>query len=219
MKKLRDLYQEHLKRLCEVRETFPKEDLHGPFLLEPTTYFKQPTKLLIIGQETNGWCCDYKDIDAQLRAYRKFNMGERCGRSPFCNITRKIEAILGIPRYSCAWSNLNRFDHKKHAPKGGILHEISKLDFLVKDEIQILNPDVCMLFTNRKYDYRIKSLYADVEFQNIEGLPHNHFCKLVHDDLPELTFRTPHPRTIRTQKWEDAFLDVMRKTLKKEKMA
>ena len=218
MDTLQKLYQEQFEKLCQAREAFPNEELNGPFLMEPTTYFEQSIKLLIVGQETYGWSCEYKNINAQLKTYREFNHGQNYRSSPFWNITRKIEDILEISPYSCAWTNLNRYDHNGRAPTGKILDELLKLDFLVKEEIEILKPDVCMFFTNWKYDDRIKSLYDKIEFQDIEGLPTGHFSRLVHATLPGLTFRTPHPKTIRVQKWEDAFSDAMRKTLISKKV-
>jgi hypothetical protein len=85
-----------------------------------------------------------------------------------------------------------------------------KFDFLVREEIQILRPDVCLFYTNRRYDHRIEALYPGVQFSDIEGLPSNHFARLEHTDLPTLTIRTLHPRTIRMKGWEEAFLNAMR---------
>jgi hypothetical protein len=81
------------------------------------------------------------------------------------------------------------------------------LDFLLREEIQILRPDMCIFYTNRKYDHRIEALYPAVEFSDIEGLPSSHFARLAHPHLPKHTIRTPHPRTIRMKGWEDAFME------------
>jgi hypothetical protein len=205
MSALRDLYTNNLGRFAQFVHSFPDEDLQGPLLMEPTAYFQQPRKLFVIGQETGGWGYHYDDIDAQLAVYKKFNLGEQWP-GPFWNITRKVESILGIERCSCAWSNLNRFDQEGHAPTGKILDEVSKLDFLVRDEIRILRPDICLFYTNWKYDDRIKALYPGAEFNDIGGLPSTHFASVIHTDLPKLTFRTPHPRSIRMRGYEKAFL-------------
>jgi len=181
----------------------------GPFLMDLKLYNNQNRKLFIIGQESKGWNCNYKNIDSLLQTYIDFNMGEHYNRSPFWNITRKIEALMKIAPYSCAWSNINRYDHNGGAPEGGILEEIMKLDYLVKEELSVIQPDVCFFFTNRKYDYRLEELYSGLEMYPIEGLPKNHFCRLKHQNLPTLTFRTPHPRFIRMQKWEEPFLAIM----------
>jgi hypothetical protein len=209
MKALRDLYKRHLGLFADFVHSFPSEDLQGPLLMEPLAYFQQRIRLFIIGQETGGWHYAYDDIEAQLEIYRKFNLGDKW-RGPFWNITRKVEAILGVERCSCAWSNLNRFDHGGRAPTGKTLGEVSKFDFLVREEIQILKPDICLFYTNRKYDSRIEGLFPGVQFHNIDGLPEGHFTRLNHADLPKLTFRTPHPRAIRMSKQEAPFLAFIR---------
>jgi len=184
-------------------------------LMDLDSYGHQPIRLFIIGQETNGWSSKYDDIESLLKTYREFNMGEGYYSSPFWNITRKLEDLLSIDHYSCAWSNINRYDHNGREPKGEILKEIRRLDFLVREELSLIHPDVCFFFTNRKYDYRLRELYSGVEMHEVKELPYNHFCRLEHQDLPLHTYRTPHPRTIRTRKWERAFLSVMEKLLPK----
>ena len=92
-----------------------------------------------------------------------------------------------------------------------MLEEVSNLDFFVREEIQILAPDVCIFYTNRKYDYRVRAMYPGVEFHDVEPLPSGHFARLTHVDLPPLTLRTPHPRTIRLHKWEANFLAAVRR--------
>ncbi len=199
----------------KVRETFINEDLEGPLLMELFDYYEQPVKLFIIGQETAGWCCDYNDHNSLLETYKDFKMGKNYYSSPFWNITRKIEDIIGIPHYSCAWSNINRYDHNGGEPKGDILNAIRTLDYLIVEEISVIRPDVCLFFTNRKYDYRLHELYPEIQMEAIDGLPFNHFVWLRHPSLPEYSFRTPHPKTIRIQKWEEAFTNIMKKILPK----
>ncbi len=118
MKSLHLLYLNNRPVLERIREAFIDEDLEGPLLMELTSYYKQPIKLFIIGQETKGWCCNYKNHDILLSTYKNFNVGEKYYSSPFWNITRKVEDLIGIGRYSCAWSNINRYDHKGGEPKG-----------------------------------------------------------------------------------------------------
>jgi hypothetical protein len=213
MTPLRKLYEENKAILKEVRENFINEDLQGPLLMELFAYFEQSIKLFIIGQETAGWCCDYNDHESLLNTYKNFKMGKNYYSSPFWNITRKIEDIIGIQPYSCAWSNLNRYDHRGREPKGEILKTIKKLDYIISKEISVIKPDICMFFTNRKYDYRILELFPGIQMEPIEGLPYNHFVRLSHQSLPEYSFRTPHPKTIRIQKWEESFIKVMKKML------
>jgi hypothetical protein len=208
---LRDLYQANHNRLVQFANSFPEKALNGPLLMDPTEYFKQERKLLVVGQETNGWHNAYKDIDAQLECYKQFNLGEKWGRGAFWNINRKVEKMLDIAPCSCAWSNLNRFDQDKNPPTGAVLDAMPSLDFLLREEIQITLPDVCLFYTNRKYDYRLEALYPGVQYSAIEELPNSHFVKLTHPDLPRLTLRTPHPTFIRMKGWEKVFLESLQR--------
>lgn len=202
---LKELYQAHLSQITDFARQFPDEGLSGPLLIDPVAYHTQPTRLLVIGQETNGWGDNGTDLEAQLKCYRDFNLGENYP-GPFWNITRKIESALSIEKLSCAWTNLNRFDHDGEPPSGAVLEAMPSLDFLVAEEIRVLKPDVCVFFTNRKYDARLAALFPGVLFSDIEGLPSSHFAKLEHEDLPTATIRTPHPKSIRMRGWEESFM-------------
>ena len=215
MSKLTELYTKQHGHLIATREQFGDLHLEGPLLMDLGRYWRQPIKLFIIGQETNGWNCDYDDISSLQKTYRDFNMGERYYSSPFWNITRKLERLIGIEAYSCAWSNLNRYDYNGGAPTPEIAAKLSVLDYLVREEVQIVKPDICMFYTNRKYDKRLRAQYEGLIFEEVPGLPFNHFCKLVHGNLPSQTYRTPHPKTIRLQSWEKAFISVMERELPK----
>lgn len=210
MTTLHTLYQKHHAQMIAVRERFPDEELYGPLLCAPTAYFDQPRRLLVIGQETNGWACNPCDLDGQLAAYRDFNVGENWRMSPFWQLTRKIEALLGIAPCACAWTNLSRYDQDHRPPKGAVLTEITTLDFLVREEITALRPDVCLFFTNRKHDSRLRAVYEGLSFEDVPVLPPGHFSRLIHPDLPTLTIRTPHPKSIRLRKLEPALLEAMR---------
>ena len=73
---LTKLYKSNLNAFKLIRDTFPNDDLPGPFMMRPNLlYAKQKHNLLIIGQQTKGWTYDL-NIDKQLDTYEKFNVGE-----------------------------------------------------------------------------------------------------------------------------------------------
>jgi len=205
LRTLKELYQSQINLIAEFASSFAEERLQGPLLMDPTTYYHQPTKLLIVGQETAGWSSKYENVEEQLITYRKFNLGEKAN-SPFWNITRRIEEQLGIQPLSCAWTNLNRYDQAGKPPAGMVLQALPSLDFLVLEEIQILCPDVCLFYTNRKNDHRLTALYPGLQFSDIEGLPSSLFARLTHAELPSLTLRTPHPKWMQLKRWSATFL-------------
>lgn len=215
--RLTELYTKHLGQLIAFREQYVDLNLEGPILMDLDQYWSQPIKLFIVGQETYGWNCDYNDISSQQKTYRNFNMGERYHSSPFWNITRKLERLIGIGAYSCAWSNLNRYDYDGGAPTPEFAVKLSVLDYLLREEVQIIKPDICLFYTNRKYDNRLRAQYEGLTFEKVSGLPFKHFCRLVHPDLPIHSYRTPHPKTIRIQSWEEGFISAMERELPKNK--
>jgi hypothetical protein len=203
---LKNLYRKSLQEFKCFTDKFSEDCLHGPLLISLSSYYDQNTKFMIIGQETYGWAAEYTNINAQISCYEDFNMGENYTSSPFWNITRKVEALFENEPYSCAWSNLNRFDHNGGSPKGNVELEIPKFDQILAEEIKILKPDLCLFYTNHKYDWRLKQIYTGLSLEEIHGLPTKHFCKLSHPDLPLRSFRTPHPKTMRMQGWENDFI-------------
>lgn len=188
-----------------------KLDLCGPLCIKVGGYAQQKTKLMIVGQETYGWC-NSLTLGEQLDTYEEFNFGSAYVSSPFWNITRKLERALRVDPYAIAWSNINRFDCGGSSPDGTAIEEtIRSFDFILKEEIEILAPDACVLFTNRKYDNRLSDLFIGLVFADIDNLPASHFARLHHPSLPAFTIRAPHPKTIRMMSWENDFIEYIKK--------
>lgn len=206
-KHLFDLYNSKLNDFMSVRQRFAATQMAGPFLISPSEkYSKQPKPLLIVGQETKGWGHHVDDVGEQMAVYERFNVGQTYYSSPFWNITRKIEILLGNDPYSCAWSNISKFDVEGGRAKGDYEIVISTLDNILLDEIRILKPEVCLFYTGPTFDYRIKNVFKNVEFLPLENYSIRQFSQLKHSDLPALTFRCYHPNFMRRSHMEDNFL-------------
>jgi hypothetical protein len=206
--KLKALYTDRQNVFISVATSFPDDDLAGPFLMAPSEKYTSQTKqLLIIGQETAGWNYHVHDIDKQMQHYDQFNLGIEYYASPFWNITRKLERALKIDEYSCAWTNINKFDLDGGRPYGKYVQAISTLDNILIDEIKILNPTMCMFFTGPSFDERVKCIYEGIQFKNIENWPNRQLCQLVHPLLPENTFRSYHPKALRIRHLEENFIN------------
>ena len=191
--------------------------VNGPFLLSPTeVYSRQPYPLLIIGQETNGFCKTGKDLKERMDCYEGFNSGKEYNRksSPFWNVTRKIECILGDEPYSCAWTNISKYDQENKTPSPENTKFISKVDDLLIDEIGILKPKVCIFYTSYKLDQRIQKIFDGVEILPVPNFEKNQACQLKHAALPELTFRTYHPAYLRQGGLENRFIELIKSIVK-----
>lgn len=207
---LRKLYLNNMDNFKSFYNDNEALDLCGPLCMKVGDYAQQKTKLMIIGQETFGWCSSLT-LEEQLDTYEEFNFGSAYVNSPFWNVTRKLERALKIDPYAIAWSNINRFDCGGGSPDGTAIEEtIGGFDFILKQEIEILVPDVCVLFTNRKYDNRLSNLFNSLVFDDIDNLPASHFARLHHPSLPAFTIRTPHPKTIRIMSWENDFFEYIK---------
>jgi len=204
---LLSLYTTRKEDFKKVVERFPKDDLAGPLLMSPNPdYYTSPNKLLIVGQQTNGWSYHIDDISKQMKTYEDFNVGVKYYASPFWNITRKVENILGNKPHSCAWTNLNKFDLYGGRPYGEYETAISALDDILLAELKIIKPDFCLFFTGPSFDRRLKTIFQDIEFIEIPNFTVRQFCKLKHPDLPENSYRSHHPKSLRIRKLEDDFI-------------
>ena len=214
--KLLNLYNNRQQDFKGIIEKFPEDDLAGPFLMSPNEeYVNQPNKLLIIGQETNGWSYHIDELDKQMKTYEDFNVGIEYRASPFWNISRKVEKALNNTPYTCAWTNISKFDLDSGRPYGEYETAISKLDDILISEINIIQPDFCMFFTGPSFDQRLRTIFQDIEFIELPNWSIRQFCQLKHPDLPENSFRSYHPKSLRLRYLEDDFIDYITNGTKK----
>ncbi len=210
-KELIKIYQDRQADFNEIAEKIKTENLHGPFLTSPgERYRNSKIRLLIIGQETNGWYDIQSKIEGLMNVYEEFNLGEKYYSSPFWNVTRKVERALEIEEYSSAWTNLNKYDVNSKRPQGSHEKEISKFDDLLLSEIEILKPDICVFFTGPHFDFRLKNIYDGIEFRKEDNWKTNQLVTLKHEKLPTISIRTYHPKYLRMKKFESPFLELIK---------
>ncbi len=210
-KQLTELYQNRISEFEKIAEKFKDVDLHGPILTSPREkYENSKIKLLIIGQETKGWNNIQSGVEGLMNVYEKFDLGRNYYSSPFWNVTRKVERALEIEEYSCAWTNLNKYDVGAKRPKGSYAKDISNFDDILLSEIEILKPDVCIFFTGPDFDSRLKNIYNNIVFQKEEGWKTNQLVTLKHNNLPEISIRTYHPKYLRMKKFEQNFIELIK---------
>jgi hypothetical protein len=207
--KFLNLYLSNKKIIDDIKISLKNENFHGPFLMSPTeNHFKTNPKIMFIGKETFGWE-NYDDINESLDLYEDFNLGVYYYSTPFWNVIRKIEKKITNSTYNSFWTNLNRFDVNKTSPSGNNLTNISKLDFLVTKEIELIKPDYCIFFTSYSYDWRLESIFEGIKFIEVEGFQKKILCRLNHPFLPENSFRTYHPKYLRIKKFEESVINAL----------
>jgi hypothetical protein len=205
---LYNLYSSHQRTFESIVAQFPGQDVAGPLLLSPSEkYQQQARKLLIVGQETKGWGYYADNIEAGMRHYEEFNVGQGYYSSPFWNVTRKVERLLRNQEYSCAWTNISKFDVEHKRASGEQLAAISEIDSLLIKEIEIIQPDIVLFYTGPDFDSRIVKLFPGIRMEQVPGFDLRQVARLRHKLLPGMAIRSCHPNSLRLRKLEPGFLE------------
>lgn len=206
--KLRLLYKKHWPAINKCMKKYP--GLSGPIVMDISdAYFSSSTKLMIVGQQTYGW--PRGGLDALLRAYRDFNFGEEWYQSPFWNMTSQIADILGISRYSIAWTNLVKCDYKQNRPAKSIEEEIRNAFPVLQEEISILAPHIVIFFTGPNYDNSLEKSLPGTIFRTIRYFDQRLLERVSHPILPKNSMRTYHPNYLRRSGKENDFLGYIKR--------
>lgn len=203
-KRLEQLYRSKVDDLqamyAELRELV-LDDCSWPLLLHvwEEDYAKAPVKLMFVGQETMGWEAPFnteEEVASSMAVYERFGLGQDYKKTPFWSWVHSINQKFGNPDTNCfVWNNILKFG--KEAEKGRPDSRITDLENeyfnVIKDEMAILGPDVCLFLTGPTYDDAIRAKFPDVEFMLVEDYPLNEVARLKGSGLPEHAYRTYHP--------------------------
>ena len=201
MKQLFDLYCSKLDGLKSLHNTLgPSENYDGPFLMcEPPINFKElENRLLIIGQETNGWSGDLivdsvDTIRKNMDLYRAFGYGEKYN-STFFQYARNIaRSVSGQQIFM--WTNLNKFGKASGAGrpcKNVIDNETSHFNILI-DEIQIVDPTNIVFLTGPNYDDLIIDRIHGSKIEAVGGFTLREFARVFIPTIKAQAYRLYHP--------------------------
>ena len=205
---LRRLYVSYipeLKKMYQDIETKAKEDKSvenhsGPLLLScwEEKYLTSKYKLMIFGQETNGWCDDFfpsvKDIDKSIKVYKGFKLGQEYG-TLFCQYAHYINQMInGVDDLNFVWNNVNKFGNDGIGrPHAVVLdNEIEYFNVLTQ-ELKILNPDICIFLSGPYYDEDLRKKLPDLKIEQFGIYKENEVVRYISESLPYNSFRTYHP--------------------------
>jgi hypothetical protein len=173
-----------------------------PLLMQvPSGYGATPQKLMIVGQETKGWGPKgaQPSVADLMGGYAGFNLGANYRRNPFWVASHQLHRALNpdAPEPSFLWSNLVKVDQNERRPTAEVEETVARLGLLAM-EIGVTRPDVVVFFTGPRYDARLEATFPGARLE--EAGPK--VSRVVHRDLPELTFRTYHPGYLRrSRQW------------------
>jgi hypothetical protein len=204
--KLKEIYQPYLKNLIINTQEF-SEDFSCPILMKVHPDIEKVRKrILYVGRETNEWMGTMSDtnnlsVDYLMDGYEEFEFAkDYYGRnSPFWRFIKAVhESINGIDYPNgILWTNFSKCDSKGTTPSPD-LQKLNEIGFdLLKDEINILTPDVIIFLTGWSYENQFQRVFKGIKYEVIEE---NFLYKCIHESFSNKTFMTMHPMGLNFRK-------------------
>lgn len=203
-----NILDEHLNEYNS--NSIAKKKATNPFLISiPDNYDSYKNRIMIFGQETNGWCSECgnsseysNSIDKSIETYREFYLDGRVynSSSPFWNEFKRIRhEILKEKNALFLWNNVNKIGRVGV----GNLQEINNIQFnyfqVIKEEIKAFKPNIMIFLTGPNYDFFIKSNIGEFNQREI----YDSIWEITFNDeflKPIKTIKTYHPKSLYTQR-------------------
>jgi len=140
------------------------EQVTNPLLIQvPHDFEEYKFKIMIFGQETNGWCDECgndgifsSSIEKSMKVYDEFvnKEGFLKYNSPFWQVHRHIKSNINSKEETVfIYNNINKIGRMDR----GSNTDINKLQFeyfnVIGKELDLIKPDVMLFFTGPKYLY------------------------------------------------------------------
>lgn len=208
---LLNLYQKHWQSYHSKRNRL----LTRPLLIQlkdEKRYEGSTLKVMVLGQETNGWAeggiaSDFTSSpQSTMNAYTNFfSDGEEVKwRGPFWNETKRFIAMLKQAHYGktigYTYNNIVKIGKGQGAGFPG--EEAFKIELetfnVIEEEIKILQPNLMLFFTG-SYDNRIEQQLGKFDLlpladnRNVSRITFN---KNFFEDYTPTAYRTYHPRQL-----------------------
>ena len=187
----------------------------------PPNYEKMKYKILIVGQENDGWGIEDNARLSMFATLDFLDSKDYNDRRPFfsfpykfCKSINNLEDIQDSKKTYFTWANLREFSFNEE-PKTSLGKEAQSIidnEFnILEEEIKIINPDIVLFLTGHKYDCHIEKQLKGVEFKTVENYDKKQFARVEHEALPKNSFRIYHPLYLRYRKLENEYLERLKK--------
>lgn len=220
--KLLKLFESKWEAVNKVYDALQEEEEWAVLHLAcvPPNYEKMKYKILIVGQENNGYGYETEPKKSMLFTL-DFQNGRYYDNAPFFSFPYSFCASINDcdnEKYSkksyLAWVNLKEFSFETSSKKS--LNEkaqniIDNEYNILEEEIKIINPDIVLFLTGPNYDYYIKAQLNGVEFKTVENYHIRQFARVEHKSLPKNSFRIYHPVYLRRRSLENNYLEKLKK--------
>lgn len=194
----------------------------NPLLIKVNSEWENSNlKILIFGQETNFWAREAGnnqndslfcgDVDPVINVYQDFFLGNQMYNSPFWNEFKRIKNSLDNEnkKISVLWNNVIKIGRQGIGNVEEINIITKKYFDVIKEEINILKPDVIIFFTGPNYDNHIQNFISDFEFKQIADYDTDKLCelKLIDFDNIQKVIRTYHPQYLYLNKLRKEYIE------------
>ena len=220
--KLLKLFESKWEAVNKVYDALQEEEEWAVLHLAcvPPNYEKMKYKILIVGQENNGYGYETEPKKSMLFTL-DFQSNRYYDNAPFFSFPYSFCASINDcdnEKYSkksyLAWVNLKEFSFETSSKKP--LNEkaqniIDNEYNILEEEIKIINPDIVLFLTGPYYDYYIEKQLKGVEFKTVENYGIRQFARVEHEALPKNSFRIYHPVYLRRRGLENNYLEKLKK--------
>ena len=183
-------------------------NVSGPLLISLTNdYENSGRKVLIVGQQTNGWGNLYGSVEDLISTYEEFSFGKKYHNSPFWRGANLLYDNIcpDGPKRGFMWTNIVKADVDGKRPSR-VIEEIVAHSQLFQEELCILQPEIVVFFTGPNYDERL-----EVTFPGFRKEPISDFSdRIISHRLPDLSYRTYHPKWLQMTNNFDEILKIVK---------
>ncbi len=158
-------------------------------------------RLMVFGQETNSWYDEFhNNLEAIIGTYDSFFNGGECWRyggqfwngvSRFINL---LQAKHSDKKIKIVWNNIvkiGKYNDKGFPPD--YIYEVEREHFsVIKEELEIIKPNIVLFFTGPNYDSVIHDNFGKLEKQALAPFSERQVSKIKLDSV-DFAFRTYHP--------------------------
>lgn len=169
-------------------------------------YTEADVKVMIFGQETNDWECDFSHqggVAHLLSVYDDFFNKGKCfsygGQfwNGFAKIQDRLIEVYSVEFKSVGfiWNNVIKIGRSGEvgAPSTAVLEWQTATHDLIRKELEFYQPDVVIFLSGPNYDEHIISVFEDAIFTCVGERSQRQLAKVSSSQLPAKTIRTYHP--------------------------
>jgi hypothetical protein len=196
-------------------------ELSAPFLIRTNEQYENAKpKVVVVGQETNGWLGTYRDFLAESKTIECART-KQCATSAFDVYEWILEnhkttffqyldmirfglygkASAHSTRKTILWLNLFKIS-RGPMWRSPWKREVMRLQGdVVQREITLLKPDVVIFLTGPNYDDVLEDAAWNAQITEMGVYPKRQLAQVIQKELlPGLSFRTYHPKYLRLKK-------------------